>query len=82
MTAAENRYDRSIKIVSTYEEKSPSIQGEFNFHYDPVTALYWRNSLAISGDAGGEVCLWVFYDTFRILINARQCLIGKFITSL
>ena len=68
--------------MSTYEDKSPCIQGEFNFHYDPVTALYWKNSLVISGDASGEVCLWVFYNLFRMLINVRQFSIEKFTMNL
>jgi hypothetical protein len=61
VTAAEHLYDRCIKIITTFDENEPKIAGEFNFHYNPITSIYWKNSLVISGDSGGEVCLWVLY---------------------
>lgn len=53
ITAPENRHETNIKIISACSGNSPVVESEFNYHYNPVTALYLRNSLAISADLAG-----------------------------
>ena len=60
LTASRSAIDKSIKISHINREReSPPVVGEFNFHYEPVSSMIWHNSLAISGDCRGDVCLWV-----------------------
>lgn len=65
ISAARSSIDKTIKVSWANKQEEPCVMGEFSFHYEPVSSILWKNSLVISGDSRGDVCLWVLIGLLR-----------------
>lgn len=62
LTSAED----SLYLTSVVKAE---VEAELKYYGETITSVFWSNSLVISGDARGNVNLWVASALFRILTS-------------